>query len=237
MFRQLRRLCSHTYRVTLNDANELSSLKEALNGDSKLLMSHFSTEAGVAASAGSRLDSPLSSGEDVRFPLEVEFMSPVGVQTEALHAVKNTFADRQKELLYAMANFQNLQRTQKAELDHKSAKSVKLFAQSLLPFLDQLEIEARGAERRLSSDHAFVQGIQLTHENALKSLSKFDICKFEPQQGDVFVKNKHEEVETVASPAADDADTVESVKVHGWMIQNDVLRKADVAVYRNERPE
>lgn len=239
MIRYLRRFCSvnatHTYRVTLQDANELASLRQALSPESKLLLSPFATEAGATASQGSRLDSPFSEEEEEKFPLELEFLSPVGVRTETLHSLKNTVADKQKELLYAMASFQNLQRTQKAEIDTKSSRSVQAFAESLLPFMDHLDVEAAQSKARLE-DHAFVEGIKLTQENATKSLGKFSIASFRPKKGDVFVRNKHEEAESVTARFASDANTVKEVRRIGWTYQNTVLRKADVVVYRNEIP-
>jgi len=238
MIRYLRRFCSvnaaHTYRVTLQDANELATLRQALSAESKLLLSPFATEAGATASQGSRLDSPFSEEEE-KFPLELEFLSPVGVRTETLYSLKNTVADKQKELLYAMASFQNLQRTQKAEIDTKSSRSVQAFAESLLPFMDHLDVEAAQSKARLE-EHAFVEGIKLTQENATKSLGKFSIASFRPKKGDVFVRNKHEEAESVTARFASDANTVKEVRRSGWTYQNTVLRKADVVVYRNEIP-
>eukprot|EP00397_Hematodinium_sp_SG-2012_P036094 GEMP01038926.1.p1 GENE.GEMP01038926.1~~GEMP01038926.1.p1 ORF type:complete len:241 (+),score=63.22 GEMP01038926.1:104-826(+) len=234
MIRQLRRLCNNTYHVTLSDASELASLKAVLNADSRLLSSPFVTEAGITATEGSRLDTPLTTDEEPSFPFEVAFVSPIGVHTETLHALKNTVAERQSELLYAMANFQNLQRVQKAERDAKQNRSVKRFAESLLPFMDKLGNEA--ADTRLPYDHAFVEGIRLTYRNAIKSLGKFDARQFAPQTGDVFVTHKHEEVARRVAQSADDANTIASMKTHGWMLQDDVLRKAEVVVYRKEAP-
>jgi len=171
------------------------------------------------------------------FPLELTFSTPIGVQTEKLNALKNTVAQKQKDLLYSMAEFQNLQRKQGTEIAARTKEATKSFSVNLLPIIDALEKEATLASELLEPEHAFVEGIVLTRETAIKSLNRFEVRQLVPQQGDVFVAAKHEEVEKEAPPSADDDATVKCVKENGWMLREEVLRKASVCVYRSETPE
>jgi len=170
------------------------------------------------------------------FPLELTFSTPIGVQTEKLNALKNTVAQKQKDLLYSMAEFQNLQRKQGTEIAARTKEATKSFSVNLLPIIDALEKEATLASELLEPEHAFVEGIVLTRETAIKSLNRFEVRQLVPQQGDVFVAAKHEEVEKEAPPSADDDATVKCVKENGWMLREEVLRKASVGMYRSEAP-
>jgi len=171
------------------------------------------------------------------YPLELTLSTPIGVQTEKLGELKNTVAKKQKDLLYAMAEFQNLQKKQGTEIASKTKQATKRFSLDLLPVIASLNEEATRASELLESEHAFVEGIMLTKETAIKSLNRFDVRQLVPQHGDVFVAAKHEEVGKKAPPSADDEATVSCVKENGWMLREEVLRKASVCVYRSEAPK
>jgi len=172
------------------------------------------------------------------FPYEVTFLSRLGVQTEKLNELKNTVAKEQKDLLYQMAEFQNLQRKQSGELDSKRKIAIRNFTNAILPSIDSLNIEVEQATKAFgSADHACVEGLVLTSTNAMKSLAKFDVKPLEAKMGDVFMSNKHEEVSTAPPQVSDDINTIKSTVEAGWMLKDEVLRKVSVEVYKEEAPK
>jgi len=200
-------------------------------------------KAPSAATAEEEGGAPKAEGKeelDTSFPFEVTFLSRLGVQSEKLEELKNKVAQEQRELLYSMAEFQNLQRKQTSELEARRKASMKKFTTNIVPCVDTLNGEVIKASEAFctgNAEHACVEGLALTSNNAMKSLGKFEIRTLEPQPGDPFVSGKHEEIQTVSPPNADDVNTIKDIKEKGWILNTEVIRKAMVEVYRSEEPK
>jgi molecular chaperone GrpE len=98
---------------------------------------------------------------------------------------------------------------------------------SFLEVLDNLD-RALGAAGDRAAD-PFVQGVSLVRQQFLVTLEGFGVTRLEPL-GQPFDPGKHEAVATVASPPGTAEGQVVGVVRPGYLIGDEVLRPAQVAV-------
>jgi molecular chaperone GrpE len=101
---------------------------------------------------------------------------------------------------------------------------------SFLEVLDNLDRALDAADER--SDDPFVQGVSLVRQQFLNTLEGFGVVRLDPL-GQPFDPERHEAVSTVASTAEAPDGQVSGVVKPGYLIGEDVLRPAMVAVARD----
>ncbi len=98
----------------------------------------------------------------------------------------------------------------------------------LLEVLDNLD-RAIDAAGKTSSSDALLQGVEMVRRQFLSKLEALGVKRM-ASEGAQFDPLKHEAVSTVPAANPDDDDRVVGVVRHGYMIGEDVLRPASVAV-------
>jgi molecular chaperone GrpE len=111
---------------------------------------------------------------------------------------------------------------------------VASFARDILAVADNMEraLAALDAELRETANpavKALLDGVELTERELLKVLEKHGVKKFEPEKGDKFDPNLHQEMYEVPDPSQP-AGTVAQVVQPGYMIGERMLRPALVGV-------
>jgi molecular chaperone GrpE len=151
---------------------------------------------------------------------------------ELVEALARESAEYKDKMLRTLAEMENLRRRTEREVADARTYGIAAFARDVLSVADNmnralqtLDAEQTDAE---AGAKAFVEGVQLTERDLLKTLEKHGVKKFEPQ-GERFDPNLHQAMYEVADPSVP-AGTVAQVVQAGYMIGERVLRPALVAV-------
>lgn len=150
-------------------------------------------------------------------------------------AAQREAADYKDKVLRTLAEMENLRRRTEREVSDARTYSIAGFARDVLAVADNMHraLEAIGPELREHSDNkikAFIEGVELTERELLKSLEKNGVKKFSPQ-GEKFDPNVHQAVFEI--PNSDlPLGTVGQVIQAGYMIGDRVLRPAMVGVVK-----
>lgn len=176
-----------------------------------------------SAAARAAVDAPPTAGPD---PAATAAAGP----DEALAKDNAELKDR---LLRTLADMENLRRRTEREVADARAYGVANFARDMLAVADNLRraLDAIGQDARAAlapAMAAFVEGVELTERELLKTLEKHGVKKLDPL-GAKFDPNLHQamfEVPDLAAPAG----TVVQVMQAGFTIGERVLRPAMVGV-------
>lgn len=151
---------------------------------------------------------------------------------ELVEALARESAEYKDKMLRTLAEMENLRRRTEREVADARTYGIAAFARDVLGVADNmnralqtLDAEQTDAE---AGAKAFVEGVQLTERDLLKTLEKHGVKKFEPQ-GERFDPNLHQAMYEVADPSLP-AGTVAQVVQAGYMIGERVLRPALVAI-------
>jgi len=136
--------------------------------------------------------------------------------------------DKFLELLQrTRADFENYQKRVQRDLAQERRYAHKPLAQDLLSALDNLE-RAVQAAKQAGETGPLVQGVAMVQAQLLDVLKRHGVIRLEPL-GEPFDPHRHQAV--MQRPAADQpANTVVQVLEPGYMIHEQVLRPARVAV-------
>jgi molecular chaperone GrpE len=110
---------------------------------------------------------------------------------------------------------------------------IAAFAADVLAVADNMHraLEAAGPELRQNTDaavKAFIEGVELTERELLKTLDKHGVKKFDPL-GERFDPNRHQAMYEIPDPSVP-AGTIAQVMQAGYTIGERVLRPALVAI-------
>ena len=142
-------------------------------------------------------------------------------------------AEFKDKLLRTLAEMENLRKRTEREVLDARLYGITGFARDVLAVADNMHraLEAIGPDLRQAADakvKAFIEGVELTERELLKTLEKNGVKKFSPQ-GERFDPNVHQAMYEV--PTADQTPgQVAHVIQAGYMIGDRVLRPALVAV-------
>lgn len=156
-----------------------------------------------------------------------------GEQPDPLAAAQREAAEYKDRVLRTLAEMENLRRRTEREVADARTYGIAGFARDVLAVADNMHraLEHIGPEARAQADAAlksFIEGIELTERELLKSLEKNGVRKFSPQ-GEKFDPNVHQAMYEV--PAGDvPPGHVAQVIQAGYMIGERVLRPALVGV-------
>lgn len=148
-------------------------------------------------------------------------------------ALAQEAAELKDKLLRTLAEMENLRRRTEREVQDARAYGISAFARDMLGISDNMRraLESIDGETRESAGaavKAFVEGVELTERELLKTLEKHGVKKFDPQ-GEKFDPNVHQAMYEVPDPSVN-AGTVVQVMQPGYMIGERVLRPALVGV-------
>ena len=142
-------------------------------------------------------------------------------------------AEFKDKLLRTLAEMENLRKRTEREVVDARLYGIAGFARDVLAVADNMHraLETIGPELREAADakvKAFIDGVEITERELLKTLEKNGVKKFSPQ-GEKFDPNVHQamyEVQTSDQPPGHVAQVIQA----GYMIGDRVLRPALVAV-------
>ncbi|HMF23734.1 MAG TPA: nucleotide exchange factor GrpE [Pseudolabrys sp.] len=152
---------------------------------------------------------------------------------DPLAEARREAAELKDKLLRTLAEMENLRKRTEREVVDARLYGNAAFARDVLAVADNMHraLEAIGLELREAADakvKAFIEGVELTERELLKTLEKNGVKKFSPQ-GEKFDPNVHQAMYEV--PASDQPPGhVAQVIQAGYMIGDRVLRPALVAV-------
>src|SRR5262245_25984659 len=152
---------------------------------------------------------------------------------ELVESLARESADYKDKLLRALAEMENLRRRTERQVADTRSYGIASFAADVLAVADNMHraLEAIGPELRGTTDaaaKAFIDGVELTERELLKTLEKHGVKKFDPL-GERFDPNRHQAMYEVPDPSKP-AGTIAQVMQAGYTIGERVLRPALVAV-------
>jgi molecular chaperone GrpE len=159
--------------------------------------------------------------------------TPELVPAEQVTAALEAAAEFKDRLLRTLAEMENLRKRTEREVAEARLYGIAGFARDVLAVADNMHraLAAIGPELREQADpqvKAFIEGVELTERELLKSLEKNGVKKFTPK-GEKFDPNLHQamyEVPNSDVPAGHVAQVIQS----GYMIGERMLRPALVGV-------
>ena len=174
-------------------------------------------------------------------PIDEANQTAEGAETEAtladagpalLEAARAEARDMKDRMLRTLAEMENLRKRTEREVADARVYGVTAFARDMLGVadnmrraFDSLPAEARPAEGPVK---AFVEGIDLTERELLKTLEKHGVKKIEPD-GQKFDPNLHQAMFEVPNAEVPKGTVVQTVQA-GFVIGERVLRPALVGV-------
>ena len=150
---------------------------------------------------------------------------------ETLRAERDTrareAAETHERYLRTLAEFENFRRRTSRERDDWRRQAQEALLRELLPALDNFD-RALAAPPAPGSDSAFRTGVELIHRDFLAALERVGVRPF-VAVGQPFDPTRHEAVGRVERTDLDD-QTVVAESLRGYLIQDRVLRPAQVVV-------
>ena len=153
-----------------------------------------------------------------------------GETAERLAQLEAERADLKERLLRTLADMENLRRRTEREVADAKTYAVTSFARDMLTVADNIRraLESMPAGASEGATKGFVEGIELTERDLLKTLERHGVKKVEPQ-GLKFDPNMHQAMFEVPDESVP-AGTVTQVIQTGYAIGERVLRPALVGV-------
>jgi molecular chaperone GrpE len=143
-------------------------------------------------------------------------------------------AEIKDKLLRTLAEMENLRRRTEREVGDARSYGISNFARDVLGFADNLRraVEAIPADDRASEGalKAFVDGVELTERDFLKTLERHGVRQIDPK-GLKFDPNLHQAMFEAQNPDVPNGTVMEVLQV-GYAIGERVLRPALVGVAR-----
>lgn len=155
-------------------------------------------------------------------------------EAEVLAKLMAENAEIKDKMLRTLAESENLRRRTEREVADARSYGISNFARDVLGFADNLRraVEAIPAEARSSEGalKAFVDGVELTERDFLKTLERHGVRQLDPK-GQKFDPNLHQAMFEAQNPDVPNGTVMEVLQV-GYAIGERVLRPALVGVAR-----
>lgn len=154
-------------------------------------------------------------------------IDPFAALTEEVAALKD-------QLLRARAETENVRRRADRDRADASAYAVTGFARDMLSVSDNMRRALDAMPEDVADEmKAFVEGVEMTERELLKTMEKYGIEKVEPEVGEKFDHKFHQAMFEV--PTAEHAPgSVMQVVAAGYVIKDRLLRPAMVGVAKGE---
>lgn len=153
---------------------------------------------------------------------------------KALEEEKKKSEEYLTRLKYLQADFENLQKRSKREMDEAIKYGETELALDLLPVLDDLE-RALVAGKNSDNKEAIIGGLEMILKTAQNILSKRGLSSIDAV-GKKFDPTKHEAAGFVSSPDCEDNMVVKELR-KGYVFGDKVIRPSIVEVARKTSPE
>ena len=155
------------------------------------------------------------------------------VKSDPLALLEAEKTDLKDKLLRTLADMENLRRRTEREISDARTYAVTGFARDMLNVADNVRraLESVPEEARNEAGGplaAFVEGIELTERDLLKTLERHGVKKLEPE-GQKFDPNVHQAMFELPNPDVPSGTVVQVVQ-SGYVIGERVLRPALVGV-------
>lgn len=160
--------------------------------------------------------------------------SEVGELRKALEEEKKKSEEYLTRLKYLQADFENLQKRSKREMDEAIKHGETELAQDLLPVLDDLE-RALVAGKNSDNKEGIIGGLEMILKMAQNILSKRGLSPIDAV-GKKFDPTRHEAAGFVSSPDCEDNMVVKELR-KGYVFGDKVIRPSIVEVARKSSPE
>ena len=174
-------------------------------------------------------DNPTPDSPGVDVPVEEEAASGLEAELEAARAEARDMKDR---VLRTLAEMENLRKRTEREVTDAKTYGVTSFARDMLAVADNMRraFETLPAEARPADGpvKAFLDGIDLTERELIKTLNKHGVKKIEPD-GQKFDPNLHQAMFEMPNTEVPNGTVVQTVQA-GFVIGDRVLRPALVGV-------
>lgn len=163
---------------------------------------------------------------------------PEDVDTETendpVAALMSEVAVLKDQVLRARAETENVRRRADRDRADASAYAVTGFARDMLTVSDNMRRALDAMPDDVAEDmKAFVEGVEMTERELLKTMEKYGIQKVEPEVGEKFDHKFHQAMFEVPTP--DHAPgSVMQVVAAGYVIKDRLLRPAMVGVAKGE---
>lgn len=131
----------------------------------------------------------------------------------------------------AAAEFEESRLRLRREISKDVERGRREILADLLDVVDNLD-RAIDSARGAATAEALLQGVEMVRRQFLSKLESLGVKRIEVDGAD-FDPLKHEAVSTVPAAAPEDDGRVVGVVRHGYMIGEDILRPASVAVGKN----
>ncbi len=176
-------------------------------------------------------ENPLNAlGEELQLHLEEK----KGAERK-LEELKKKVEEKEKEakdhydrLLRMAADFENYKKRAAKEKEEWTKFANEDLMKALLPFIDNLEKAVAHAEKDGNTAKSLIEGLKLTHEQLLQSLSKFGLSPVE-SSGKPFDPSVHEAMMVVETDQHEPNHVVEEFR-KGYLLNDRLLRPATVSV-------
>jgi molecular chaperone GrpE len=153
-----------------------------------------------------------------------------GVPGEAglteLEELRAQLAEKQDQLLRALADTENIRRRAQRDRDDYIRYATEALLRDLIPVLDNLD-RALAAAREGTAPR-LVEGVELIQREMLKVLERAGVSRYSAL-GAVFDPTRHEAIARVVSPEVA-PNTVVGETLPGYLLHSRVLRPAMVSV-------
>lgn len=177
-------------------------------------------------------------GEELPLHLEEE---KKGAERE-IEELKKKVEEKEKEakdhydrLLRMAADFENYKKRAVKEKEEWTKFANEDLMKALLPFIDNLEKAIAHAEKDGNTTKSLIEGLKLTHQQLLQSLSKFGLSPVE-SSGKPFDPSVHEAMMVVETDQHEPNHVVEEFR-KGYLLNDRLLRPATVSVSRASQKE
>ncbi len=179
--------------------------------------------------------------EDEALGAETDFM-PADESTEDLAPsdediitqLQSEIAELKDRVLRSMAETENVRRRAEKDKADMSAYAVTGFARDMLTVSDNLRRALDAMPEETADDmKVFVEGVEMTERELLKSLERHGIEQVNPEVGEKFDHKRHQAMFEV--PTDDHASgSVMQVVAPGYVIKDRLLRPAMVGVAKGQ---
>jgi len=158
---------------------------------------------------------------------------------EKIKQLEDDVKDWKTKYAYALAEQENIRKIGKQEADKATKYGVQSFAKSILEVADNLSRCLANVKKddlqNSESLKLLYEGLQMTEKEFLKTLTKNNVSKFDPV-GQKFDANTMNALMNVPTPDKTPG-TVAFVIKCGYMLQDRLLRPADVAIAQAPQKE
>jgi molecular chaperone GrpE len=181
-----------------------------------------------------RTDEDLENTEEVA-PETVpgDLSDPAALQVKLAQKTKEA-QDHYDRLLRCAAEMENLKKRQEKERADLAQFGNENLCKDLLPVLDNLE-RALEHGRQFEAPEALIEGLELVHQNFLKTLGKYGVTPLD-SVGQQFDPAFHHAVMEEEAPELAD-QTVAKELQKGYLMHTRLLRPAMVVVSRNKEAQ